>query len=66
MKPILVVVYRKRKNGKFYLSTFTDTHVDEILNARKTKPLLPYTYEIEAIGVGSVFINKYKEQYKIK
>lgn len=66
MKPILVIVYRKRKNGKCYLTTFADTHVDEILNARKTKPLLPYTYEIEAIGVGSVFINKYKTEYKIK
>lgn len=65
-KPLLVVVYRKRAKGKLYLTTFTDTHVDEILNARKTKPLLPYSCEIEAIGVGKNFTDIFKKQYKIK
>lgn len=65
-KPLLVVVYRKRAKGKCYLTTFLNTHVDELLNARKTKPLLPYTYEIESIGVGAAFVDKFKKEYKIK
>jgi hypothetical protein len=66
MKSMLVVIYRKRTNGKFYLITFANTHVDEILNSRKKKPLLPYSYEIEAIGVGSNFVNMFKRKYNIK
>jgi hypothetical protein len=66
MNPLLVVIYRKRTNGKFYLSTFNNTHVDEILNSRKKKPLLPYSYEIEAIGVGSNFVDIFKKKYNLK
>ena len=38
--PQVVVVHKKpRKNGKVFLEVFENTRVDDIINARKLKPL---------------------------
>lgn len=61
-----VVVYRKRKNGKAYMSVFKDTSIDDIINGRKRIPLLPDNFIIEEIGLGESLIETYKEIYGIK
>lgn len=63
----IVVVYKKskRKNAKKYLEVFEDTIVDELINERKKKPLLPEKYELVEIGLGESFVDRYKEKYKI-
>ena len=63
--PPIVVVYRKREKGKAYMSVFENTNVDSILNRRKHNPLIPSSYIIEEIGVGSFFIKEYQRSYKI-
>jgi len=68
-KPIEVVVVHKgpRKNSKIILVVFTDgTRVDDIINTRKLKPLIPKENEILDIGVGISFVNRYKNKYKLK
>ena len=60
-KPIEVVVVHKgpRKNSKIILVVFTDgTRVDDIINTRKLKPLIPKENEILDIGVGISFVNR--------
>ena len=64
--PPIVVVYRKRKKGKAYMSVFEDINVDSIINGRKKNSLIPNNYLIEEIGVGSCFIEDYKTSYGIK
>ena len=63
--PPIVVVYRKRENGKVYMSVFENTKVDTILNKRKHSSLLPDNYIIEEIGIGEFFIEEYQRSYKI-
>mgnify|MGYP005989530801 CR=1 FL=1 len=65
-KPPTVVVYKKTAKGKLYLKVFEDIDSDDVLNSRKRVPLIPNKYEILAVGVGSSFIDKYKEEYNIK
>ena len=62
----IVVVYRKRKNGKVYLEVFEHLRIDDIIDAKKRKPPIPHNYEIVDIGVGSDFEEKYKHKYKLK
>tara|TARA_B100001059_G_C17371034_1_gene349743 strand:+ start:343 stop:564 length:222 start_codon:yes stop_codon:yes gene_type:complete len=64
-KLITVVVYKKPTGKKHWMLT-TESGVDEIINSRKTKPLLPDNYKIIEIGVGEGFIDLYKKQYNIK
>lgn len=61
-----IVVYKKSQTAKKHYLFITEEGVDEILNGRKKKPLLPSNYEIVDIGIGESFINKYKKEYKIK
>lgn len=63
--PTVVVAYQKRKNGKVYLETFDNIRVDDIINLRKRKPLIPNNYEILDIGVGGAFEERYKKKYKL-
>lgn len=44
----------------------TESSVDDILDEKKRKQLIPNNYEIIDMGVGESFIAKYKEQYDIK
>ena len=66
-KPKISVVYKtsKRKNARTKLIVFEDTLVDDIINDRKRKPLLPKETEILEIGVGKSFEEKYKKKYKL-
>ena len=62
--PPVVVTYRKRKNGKLYMQVFENTRIDDVINGRKRKPLIPHNYEIVDLGVGSSFIELYKKKLK--
>ena len=67
-KPSFVVVVHKgpRKNSKIILEVYSDgTRVDDIINTRKLKPLIPKENEILDIGVGEAFVKRYKKKYKI-
>lgn len=61
----IVVAYQKRKNGKVYLEVFNNVRVDDIIDGRKRKPVIPDNYEILDIGVGSDFEERYKKKYKL-
>jgi len=61
----IVVVYEKRKGGKKYMEVFKHFRIDDIIDAKKRKPPIPHNYEILDIGVGEVFIEKYKQKYKL-
>lgn len=63
----IVIVYKKSKraNAKPYLEVFHDTVVDDLINLRKKKPIIPDNYEIIEMGMGESFIAKYKKKYKI-
>jgi len=65
-KPDIWVVYKTsaRKNAKTQLIVFKNTFVDDIIDDKKRKPLLPKGSEILDIGVGSGFDKKYKKKYK--
>jgi|TARA_B110000908_G_scaffold31333_1_gene37272 hypothetical protein len=68
-KPDTIVVVHKgpRKNSKILLQVFSDgTRVDDIINMRKLKPLIPKENEILEIGVGVGFEKRYKSKYKLK
>jgi len=63
----VVVAYKKskRKNGKIFVEKFENIIVDDIINGRKRKPLIPENAEIIEIGMGEKFEEKYKEKYKV-
>ena len=67
-KPIDIVVVHKgpRKNSKIILEVYSDgTRVDDIINLRKLKPLIPKENEILDIGVGISFVERYKKKHKL-
>ena len=63
----IVLVYKKSKrhNAKPYIEVFHDMVVDDFINLRKKKPVLPENYEILEIGMGESFVDRYKKKYKI-
>lgn len=66
MIPSVIVVHKgPRKNSKIILQSFENTRVDDIINTRKLKPLIPNENEILEIGVGDSFIERYKKKYKL-
>ena len=67
-RPDTIVVVHKgpRKNSEIILEIFNNgTRVDDIINMRKLKPLIPKENEILDIGVGISFKEKYKKKYKL-
>lgn len=65
--PEVVVVHKgPRKNSKVILQIFENTRVDDIINTRKLKPLIPKENEILELGVGISFVERYKKKYKLK
>ena len=63
----VVVVHKgPRKNSKKILQIFENTRVDDIINTRKLKPLIPKENELLEIGVGLSFVERYKKKHKIK
>ena len=66
-QPKVIVVHKgPRKNSKVILEVFENTRVDDIINLRKLKPLIPKENEILDIGVGLSFVERYKKKHKLK
>ena len=64
--PDVVVVHKgPRKNSKIQIEIFKNTRVDDILDMKKRKPLIPYENEILELGVGSSCEEKYRKKYKL-
>ncbi len=63
-KTLDVVVVHKgpRKNSKIKLEIFENTRVDDIISSTKRKPLIPKENEILDLGVGTDFIQQYKQK----
>lgn len=59
-KPHVVVVYKKTPKGKYYINIFPNILVDDIINNKKRKKLIPDNYIIEDIGIGLSFVELYK------
>ena len=67
MRDPIAVVYRASEKAKTYKMLVLKNHlVDDILSNTKKKPILPYKNYIDIIGVGSGFVEIYKEKYNIK
>jgi hypothetical protein len=65
--PNVIVVHKgPRKNSKVVLEVFENTRVDDIINLRKLKPLIPKENEILDMGVGLSFVERYKKKHKLK
>lgn len=64
-RPTVVAVYRmsQRKNSKRYMKVFKNKHVDTINKVNSN--FIPRMAEILDLGVGEVFINKWKKKHKI-
>jgi hypothetical protein len=66
-QPKVIVVHKgPRKNSKIILEIFDNVRVDDIINLRKKKPLIPKENEILDIGVGESFVERYKKKHKLK
>lgn len=61
----IIVVYKKPRGKKHYLKVLFG-NIDDIIDGNKRKPPIAHEYEIIKIGWGKSFIEKYKEEYKIK
>lgn len=63
----LVVVYKTivRKKEKYHLVVLENTRVDEVLDGKKRKPIIPNDAEIIEIGVGLGFEEKYRKRFKL-
>tara|TARA_B100001996_G_scaffold135640_1_gene103279 strand:+ start:190 stop:390 length:201 start_codon:yes stop_codon:yes gene_type:complete len=59
-----VVAYLPKGCSKVRVREFP-YHVDRIINSRARKPIIPIDAKILDIGVGEVFLEKYKKKYKI-
>ena len=66
IQEVVVVHKGPRKNSKVILQIFENTRVDDIINTRKLKPLIPKENEILDMGVGISFVERYKKKYKLK
>ena len=64
--PVVVVHKGPRKNSKVILEVFENTRVDDIINLRKLKPLIPKENQILDMGVGLSFVERYKKKHKLK
>lgn len=63
--PEVVVAIKRvyRKKDIYEVLVFENTRVDDIIDAKKRKPLIPHEYEILEIGVGLSFKEKYEKKY---
>ena len=64
--PVVVVHKGPRKNSKIILEVFENTRVDDIINLRKLKPMIPKENQILDMGVGLSFVERYKKKHKLK
>lgn len=67
--PNVTIIYRVSKASKKYLlKVFENTHVDDVLETIKRKPLIPREWEVEVVSVGTSDANvlALKKKYNIK
>lgn len=62
---MIVVVYRRKLNAKPEMAIFENASVDDVLNSKKRKPLIPNNWTIEEVGVGESLISYYENKLKI-
>lgn len=62
---MIVVVYRRKLNAKPEMAIFETASVDDVLNSKKRKPLIPNNWTIEEVGVGESLISYYENKLKI-
>jgi hypothetical protein len=63
-KPTTVVVYKKSPNARKHYIKVLDVIPDKFIGAKASKYFDP-SYELVEIGVGEVFLERYKEKYKV-
>ena len=63
--PSVVCVTKKvvRKKEIYEVLVFENTRVDDIIDLKKRKPLIPYDVELIEVGVGIGFKEKYEKKY---
>jgi len=64
----IFVVYRKTPKGKAYMDIFEDSRIDDLLDPYKRRPLIPHSYTIEYMCMGTKHVDhmeKIKKKYKI-
>lgn len=63
-----IVVYRKRKNSKPSIAVFTErVSCDDIVNMNKRKPVIPYDWIIDELGMGGErMLAAWATKYKVK
>lgn len=62
---MIVVVYRRKLNAEPEMAIFETASVDDVLNSKKRKPLIPNNWTIEEVGVGESLISYYENKLKI-
>ena len=63
-KPTTVVVYKKSPNARKHYIKVLDVIPDKFIGSKASKYFDP-SYELVEIGVGEVFLERYKEKYKV-
>lgn len=65
---MVVVVWKKSERAKTHqMTVFTRIQTPDPINTnRGRKPIIPNESPFIELGLGKAFINKWKEQYKIK
>ena len=63
-KPTTVVVYKKSPNARKHYIKVLDVIPDKFIGAKASKYFDP-SYELVEIGVGEVFLERYKQKYKV-
>jgi hypothetical protein len=63
--PSLVCVTKKmvRKKEVYEVLVFENTRLDDILDLKKRKPMIPHEVELIEVGVGIGFKEKYEKKY---
>jgi hypothetical protein len=63
--PIIVCLTKKtvRKKDVYEVLVFENTRIDDILDMKKRKPLIPHDVELIEVGVGIGFKEKYEKKY---
>jgi hypothetical protein len=61
----LVCVTKKmvRKKEVYEVLVFENTRLDDILDLKKRKPMIPHEVELIEVGVGIGFKEKYEKKY---
>jgi hypothetical protein len=63
-KPTTVVVYKKSPNARKHYIKVLDVIPDKFIGAKASKYFDP-SYELVEIGIGEVFLKRYKQKYKV-